>query len=206
LIPQPARWNVVRMDQSQTLIDRVWVAYRRAELKAAVDLGRLAVDEFPDRGGAWFAYACAVERTGDLRAADKAFARAARCTQDPVGLPYRCGWRAFCAMAERTARDLPQPLRAAIDEVTLVYADYAEPELLDGFDDPELFGLFMGPVRAERDQPGEISPRIHLFRRAHEHGCATVEEFRAEVRTTLLHEFGHYLGYDEEGLARLGMD
>ena len=29
--------------------------------------------------------------------------------------------------------------------------------------------------------------------------------FRQEVRTTLLHEIGHYLGLDEQALARRGL-
>jgi predicted Zn-dependent protease with MMP-like domain len=33
----------------------------------------------------------------------------------------------------------------------------------------------------------------------------TREELEAEVRSTLWHEFGHYLGYDEDDLEKLGL-
>ena len=50
---------------------------------------------FSDRGGVWFALGCMLERADDLLAADKAFAKASRCIEDPVGTPYRIGWKAF---------------------------------------------------------------------------------------------------------------
>ncbi len=85
-------------------------------------------------------------------------------------------------------------------------ADYAEPALLEGFDEPELLGLFAGSERGDLAEAGEpaVSPRIYLFRRAHEHQCSSRREFDAEVKQTLYHELGHYLGYDEEQLDELG--
>lgn len=194
------------MADVESLLDQVWQAYRLDQRQKAVDLGKLAIEEFADHGGAWFALGCAQERLGDLLAADKAFAKSARCTNDPVGTPYRCGWGAFRQVVERARQSLPGALRQALDEVTLELTDYAPPDLLESRDDPELLGLFLGPVKAERDQMPEISPRIMIFRRAHEHSCSTAEEFREEVRKTLLHEFGHYLGYGEDALDKLGMD
>jgi predicted Zn-dependent protease with MMP-like domain len=197
------------MSESQdanALLDPVWAAYRTNQLDTALTLAKALTQSHPDRGGVWFAYGCVLERRGDHLAADRTFSRAARCKEDPVGRPYRCNWPAFRRIVDQHLSALPAAIRSAIDEVTLVLADYADPELLDDGKEPELLGLFLGPVRAERDQGMEISPRIHVYRRAHEHCCATATEFRQELRTTLLHEFGHYLGYDEEDLERLGME
>ncbi len=194
------------MSDPQPLLDQLWQAYRTGNPTRMGELARLAIEQFPDRGDGWFAAACAFERAGDLRRADKAFARASRSPVEPAAPPYRCGFATFKRLVDDVLETLPPPLRAVIDEVTLILTDYPDADALEITDDPELLGLFTGPCKADGDQPGEISPRIHLYRRAHEHACSTADEFRDELRKTLLHEFGHYLGYDEDGLERLGLD
>ena len=47
-------------------------------------------------------------------------------------------------------------------------------------------------------------PQLLLFRKNVERVCSTPEEFVEELALTLLHEIGHYLGYEEEDLAALG--
>ncbi len=72
---------------------------------------------------------------------------------------------------------------------------------------PDLLGLFSGPTLADlADTPGaELPPTIHLFQRNLERMGLPGDELRAEIRTTLFHEFGHLLGLDEEGVAALGL-
>ena len=49
-------------------------------------------------------------------------------------------------------------------------------------------------------------PRIRLFLdNLWEHAGRDRETFRDEVRVTLLHELGHYLGLDEDQVAELGL-
>ncbi len=200
-----ARFNGRMTSPTEEAVERVWAAYKLADLPGCVALAKQAVALAPGNGGAWFAYGCALERTNDLVAADKAFAKASRCTEDAVGTPYRIGWVAFQHVVATAVEALPLKLKDSLADVTLVLADYAEPDLLESFEDAELLGLFTGPIRSERDQFPELSPTIHVFRRAHEHSCATAKEFRAEVKQTLYHEFGHYLGFGEEDLESLGM-
>ena len=121
-----------------------------------------------------------------------------------MGVPYRVSWRTFQSIVASAIEALPAKLKDSLADVTLVLADYADPELLVEFSDSELLGLFTGPVRSERDQQPEISPVIHVFRRAHEHACASAKEFRHEVKQTLWHEFGHYLGFGEGELESMG--
>jgi len=74
--------------------------------------------------------------------------------------------------------------------------------------DPRVLGLFNGAPHGERgataDMPGVTE--IVLFRQNIERVAADDDELRDEIRTTLLHEAGHFFGLDEEGLARLGLD
>ncbi|GDY13841.1 hypothetical protein LBMAG53_27190 [Planctomycetota bacterium] len=181
----------------------VWRCYRDDRAAAGAALAAKAREEFGDHGELWYAEACCLERVGRFIDADQAFRRANRAGRFPIALPCRVSWRRFQRAVDAAIAALPDPLRDAFAETTLVLADYAEPSLLADAEEPELFGLFEGPVRSERDHGG-ISPRIHLWRRAHEHGCGSVRELDAEVRQTLWHELGHYLGYDEDELDALG--
>ena len=78
-----------------------------------------------------------------------------------------------------------------------------EPEL-----DEDLLGLFEGKSRLDPapEHPDEL-PRIRLFLdNLWDHADADLATFREELRITLLHELGHYLGLDEEQVAALGLE
>jgi predicted Zn-dependent protease with MMP-like domain len=184
-----------------------WAACRRGDPEAGIIAAQSALALAPRHGEVWYALAVCHERAGRLGRADRCFHRAAHAHSEPQSMPYRITWIRFCALVERSAAALPEKLAAAFGEVTLVLADYPDPDVLADVDERELLGLFVGAVRAERspgsEQPG-LPPQIHLYRRAHEHACSTREELAAEVRSTLIHELGHYLGYGEEDLEALG--
>jgi len=87
----------------------------------------------------------------------------------------------------------------------------SEDVLLDGSPplDPELLGLFVGVPLGEEGTMvagGELPPRILLFQRNLERCFPDPDELRTEIRTTLYHELGHYLGMDEDDLERVGVD
>jgi predicted Zn-dependent protease with MMP-like domain len=190
------------------LLSLMWEAYRSDDAAAGISAGRTAVSSFPSQGEAWFWLACCLERARDYRAADHAFLRAAKAGDEAQMLPFRVSWRHFQHAVESAGDSLPEPLRGALEEVTLVLTDYAEPALLEGYDEPELLGLFVGhergSVEAADGGAPVVSPCIYLFRRSHEHQCASRREFDQEVKQTLYHELGHYLGYDEDQLEQLG--
>lgn len=73
--------------------------------------------------------------------------------------------------------------------------------------DPDLLGLFEGNTRGDPlpSAPDEM-PRIRLFLDNLWDACeGDLKTYRDEVRITLLHELGHYLGLDEDGVAALGL-
>lgn len=191
---------------AQHHIDAAWKSYRQAKPRAGIEHAGRAVENDGTDGESWYVLACNLERADRKREADKAFVRAARAANRPVGAPWRVTWQRFQRSVALACEALPPDLRAALGEVTLVLADYAEPYLIEDYEDPELLGLFEGAVRGERGFGGMVSPRIHVWRRSHEHTCGSAKDFDAEIRQTLHHELGHYLGIDEEGLEKLGMD
>lgn len=191
----------------QSAIDAAWASYRLAKPEDGIAHARRAVAADASDGESWYVLACNLERTGQLHEADRAFLHAERASERAVVSPFRVSWSRFQRSVKTACDVLPPDLHAALAEITLVTADYAEPYLLEAFDDPEVMGMFEGPIRAERDNAsGEISPRIHLWRRSHEHACTSAHDFDNEVQQTLHHELGHYLGYDEDGLEKLGLD
>jgi predicted Zn-dependent protease with MMP-like domain len=191
---------------AQHHVDAAWKSYRQAKPKAGIEQATRAVEADPDDGESWYVLACNFERAGRLRESDKAFAKASRTKGRAVGIPWRVTLARFQRSVKAAAAALPDDLRKALDEVTLVMADYAEPYLIEEYEDPELMGLFEGATHADKgSMHGMISPRIHIWRRSHEHSCGSAKEFDAEIRQTLHHELGHYLGYGEEGLEDLGL-
>jgi len=77
----------------------------------------------------------------------------------------------------------------------------------DGVDEDTL-GLFVGDeyAHAELGSGGMPSQIILFLENIWDMAEGEEEFFRAEVRTTLLHELGHYLGLDERDLEERGLD
>jgi predicted Zn-dependent protease with MMP-like domain len=75
----------------------------------------------------------------------------------------------------------------------------------DGIE-PDTLGLFTGPEWAEAgDVP--LPPQIILYlENLREMAETDVQRFRDEIRTTFLHELGHFLGLDEGDLTDRGLE
>ena len=111
-------------------------------------------------------------------------------------------------VAEETLAALPTQFRDLLGNVPIVVAERPALADVEAGLDPRVLGLFNGAPHGERgataDMPGVTE--IVLFRQNIERVAADDDELRDEIRTTLLHEAGHFFGLDEEGLARLGLD
>ena len=88
---------------------------------------------------------------------------------------------------------------SGLENVAFVIEDAAE-------DGEDLFGRYEGVDLTHRDRYGfgELPDRIVVFRVPHLESATSLEGLRAEVRTTLVHEIGHYFGLDDERLHELG--
>ena len=110
----------------------------------------------------------------------------------------------FDAVVQEAVESLPEPMRGAVHNVIITVADC--PSSARGEED-DLLGIFVGVPLNERsvfDPPGPPD-RIYLFQRNLEEECETHEELVDEIYLTLVHEIGHYLGYDEDELHDLGV-
>jgi predicted Zn-dependent protease with MMP-like domain len=107
-----------------------------------------------------------------------------------------------------TWRRLPRPLRPHAEALPVVYEPHPNDAVLaDGWE-PDLLGLFVGKAFGEEESGyADVPSQILLFL---ENLWDFAEEdedlYREEVRTTYLHELGHYLGLDELDLEERGLD
>src|SRR5206468_13037907 len=74
--------------------------------------------------------------------------------------------------------------------------------------DPRLVGLFSGTPHPEASSlgAGPQLTQILLFRKNLERVASDVDELRDEIRTTLLHETGHFFGMSEDDLEAVGLE
>lgn len=109
---------------------------------------------------------------------------------------------------EATLAELPAPLRekARALPVTLERWPNAA-HRRDGIA-PDTLGLFVGDEYAFEDSSAlPLPPQIILFLE-NLWNLAEANEalFREEVQTAYLHELGHYLGLEEDGLSERGLE
>jgi len=120
-------------------------------------------------------------------------------------------WEQWLAIAQaevrQTMASLPEDLRNPAAALPVIYERIPRRDLVRDGIEPDTLGLFVGPDFASEEHPGAVlPPQIILFlENIREMVEDNEEEFREEVRTTLLHELGHYLGLDEDGLEERGL-
>jgi predicted Zn-dependent protease with MMP-like domain len=192
-------------DPLDKALDKAWESFADGRLARAEKAAREAISLAPDHGAAWWALGAVLERAGRLLAADRAFHRAARASREPQAMPCRVSASRFVASVDKAKAALPPQLAEALGEVTLVLADRPTLHQLADAEAEDLLGWFSGPTRSERAD-SNYPPSIHLFRVPHQHQVSTIGDFDDEVRRTLFHEFGHYLGFDESDMERFGLD
>lgn len=109
-------------------------------------------------------------------------------------------------IVEGTLATLPEPVRRHAAMLPVSYDARPQQGLIDEGYDSDLLGLFVGAPLAEPDEC-PLPPQIILFiENIWDFAEADAGLFREEVRTTYLHELGHYLGLDEIDLENRGLD
>ena len=168
------------------------------------------LEPFDQASEFWVKMALMADITGDPENACVLQAQGHELFPDIIPTPIRLDPDAFLELIGEAAQDLPQEFRAALEESAVVMDPMPTPEMVGAPESglpPEILGLFVGVPFSERDAalPDDLPPTICLFQRNLERSVGSIEELREEIRTTLYHELGHALGFDEEGVEEMGL-
>jgi predicted Zn-dependent protease with MMP-like domain/Flp pilus assembly protein TadD len=195
-----------------------------ASPQAAIEIGHLhlAVDEIetarswfnrateiaPDDGDAFQGLGLAAELLGDEDAKRAAWLRCLELdTAQAIVEPPRMTDAQMAEVAEAALQELPVRARKLLENVPILIADLpARADVETGLD-PRLVGLFSGGALPDASSVGgtpQLS-RIVLFKRNLERAAPDDLDLRDEIRTTLLHETGHFFGMSEEDLDGVGL-
>jgi predicted Zn-dependent protease with MMP-like domain len=109
---------------------------------------------------------------------------------------------------EHSIKELPALWQARLEGVPLLVQRLPSEDMVRTGLDPRALGLFEGPMHAEAEgiDCAPLPTRIVLFAENLALDFPDAEDFREQVRITVLHELGHYFGLDEDDMARLGLD
>jgi predicted Zn-dependent protease with MMP-like domain len=114
----------------------------------------------------------------------------------------------FTELVEEALREIPRRFRIAMKNVVVIVEDEPPPHILQEMEiEPpdSLFGLYQGTPLPERGWTyGNTLPdRISIYQRPIVEACDDDEEIRDCVAETVIHEFGHYFGMNEEQIEEI---
>jgi predicted Zn-dependent protease with MMP-like domain len=107
---------------------------------------------------------------------------------------------------EETLAGLPRELRERAIALPITFERVPNEDLVADGIEPETLGLFIGPEFADEEAVPMPSQIILFLANLWELAQGDEAIFREEVRTTLLHELGHYLGLNEDDLSERGLE
>ena len=197
-------------DDASCLVDLGLCLFQVCEFAQASSVVRRALAISPLDPHANYLAGLCEEREGRIAMADERFRLAARQAPEDYTVPIRLSREEFDAALTEALDELPGEIRDALDTVAVLVEDVPAEHHLRAYDpplDPLVLGLYTGVPRDERstgDLPG-LPDVVNLYQRNLEHDCTTRDGLVREIRTTVLHEVGHYLGFDEEELETRGL-
>ncbi|MBK7875639.1 MAG: metallopeptidase family protein [Planctomycetes bacterium] len=197
-------------DHPDLLWARAQLALREWRLEEAEQLLQklLAVESSP---GVLERLALLADLRGDFEGADRRLGEA-HAADPRFPIPPRLDHDAFEAVVDEAIQLLPKDFQAPLETTEIVIEPVPAEWMIDRSDPaetpPDLLGLFVGSSEIEKTELSEdlLPRRIYLFQRNLERAAHDRAELVQEIRVTLYHEIGHMLGFDEDGVAEMGLE
>jgi len=119
-------------------------------------------------------------------------------------------WEKLCELAlaeiEATLAALPKPLREQAQQLPVTFERVPNAGLQADGIEPDTLGLFTGAEFADAGATVLPSQIILFLENLWEFAEGDETVFREEIRTTFLHELGHFFGLDENDLWERELD
>lgn len=114
--------------------------------------------------------------------------------------------REFVRLVREAYLEMPPHVIQALDNIDVVVEEWPGPDEQDLIgEEGTLFGLYQGVPVTEREGGDPILPdRIVIYRQPILRNSSSRTEAEHEIKVTLWHEVGHYMGLNEDDLHRLG--
>lgn len=113
----------------------------------------------------------------------------------------------FEYLVERALERLPADFKEKMENISIHIEDEPSANTLRelGIESGSLFGLYQGVPLTERGWSyGNVLPdRIVIYQRPIEKAARTTQEMEDIVLDTVMHEIGHYFGFDDAELYRI---
>jgi predicted Zn-dependent protease with MMP-like domain len=116
------------------------------------------------------------------------------------------GRKFFERLVREAVSSLPEELKNQLENVAVMIEENP-PAQGTAREDPgeDLLGLYQGIMKKDRGfWYGNVLPdQIIIYRKPLERMSSSLDDLKENVRQTVVHEIGHYFGFDEEELQRL---
>ena len=110
----------------------------------------------------------------------------------------------FDAAVAEALDDVPERFKAVLHNIAITVADEPTDRERGTMADPrgELLGLYQGVPLPQRTtgSSGVLPDIITIFKGPHERICGSRAQLVGQIRKTVLHEIGHYFGFDDDYL------
>lgn len=149
---------------------------------------------------------------GDFETANRLLLESAALSPDGARVPVRLSPDELDQVLSDAIDELPEEFRRPLETTEILVEPVPLEWMIDRADlsetPPDILGLFVGSSELEvsSDSSGHLPRRIFLFQRNLERFARSRAELVEEIRVTLFHEIGHMLGFDEEGVASMGLE
>ena len=218
--PAAAKAALDELPPADVLAGTAEIALEAAELHVTLGqhdraraLTQAVIDNHEDEeaiADAWYVKGLIEEAAGDEAAKRKAWLRVYDLDQKGVEATedLMADEDEVLTIAEAAVEELPAKARKLLKNVPILIDKLpTREEVSDGLD-PRLLGLFRGTPMPENETlgAGPGLTQIVLYRHNLQRVAPDDASLAEEVRTTLLHETGHFFGLDEEELEAMGLD
>ena len=204
---------LARSDHTMSWSALALARYELLELEAASRAASRALREDPRNAEAWWVRSLLREWANDSAGALRARLHARWLNPQDFPLPPTLNDEEIEDIVSSCIEALHPRIQEYLASVAILLDDQPEESLLRRYDPPmsplELLGHFSGYSlmgRSLEDPWSHIPPSIVLFRRNLERYAAHREELIEQLRITVFHEIGHFLGLDEDEVAARGLE